>query len=243
MMRPIAGLLVALVCAFAVACSDDSEGDLLPSGGTPDARATIALTPIAPADAALYDGLRSDGLILGDPAASVTIDVWANFLCGHCADFALETMPPLVAGYVAPGRARIVFHHAPLGGEPAIRAHEASQCAADQERFWPAFAQLYANFSQQSEAYTDERLSAMMVNAGLEVAAFDACLAGGEHRDEIEGAVVAFGEVQRIPGAGFAAATATVQGRMLLPVVIINDRPIVAPTLDEMRAIIEEELA
>ena len=260
MTRHVGALLLAAACAFAISCNDDGDssprlmdacgpdappecvGNQVPAGITQQPRATIALTPVAPAETAIYDGLPSNELILGDPAAPVTIDMWSNFLCGHCAAFALEIMPPLVTDYVASGRVRFVFHHAPLGGAPAIRAHEASQCAADQGRFWPAFAQLYANFSQKAEAYTDDRLSAMMANAGLDVAAFDACLADGEYRDEIEAAVVAFGEVQRIPNAGVAAATATSQGRPLLPVVIINNRPIVAPTLEEMRAIIEEEL-
>ena len=124
-----------------------------------------------------------------------------------------------------------------------MRAHEASLCASDQGKFWPAFAQIYANFSQQSAAYSEDRLSTMMANAGLDVAAFDACMEEGDHRDDIEAAVVAFNEVQSIPGAGFAAATATSQGRPLLPVVIVNGRAIVAPTLEEMRAIIQEELS
>ena len=183
MMRFVTIWLLAAICALAIACRDDDGssppltnacgpdappecvGNQVPDGITQQPRATIALTPVTSADATLYDGVPADGLTLGDPAAPVTIDMWANFLCPTCAAFALETLPPLVADYVARGQVRFVFHHAPLGGAPAIRAHEASQCAASQASFWPAFAQLYANFSQQAEAYTDDRLSAMMANA------------------------------------------------------------------------------
>jgi protein-disulfide isomerase len=261
--RGMFGATAMLALLFAVACSDDGggssttsfnnacgpatpgiacEGNQVPSGNSQPTIA-VTLTPVAPANAAIFDGVPSDGLALGDPNAPVTIDLYTNFICGNCAAFALETLPPLVTEHVAAGNARIVFHHAPLGGAPAIRAHQASQCAADQGRFWPAFAQIYANFSQQSAAYDNDRLSTMMANAGLDVSQFEACIEEGSHRDDIEAAIVAFSDLQAGAGAGFAAATATSQGRQLLPVVIINGRAIVSPTLDEMRAIIAEELA
>jgi protein-disulfide isomerase len=202
----------------------------------------VQVPSVVPGDAATFEGLPSAGLELGDPNAPVTIDFYSNFICANCASFARETLPALVTEHVAAGNVRIVFHHAPLGGAPALLAHEASQCAADQGKFWPAFAQIYANFSQQGAAYTEERLSAMMANAGLDVAAFETCIEEGAHREDIEASVAAFSQVQSIPGAGFAAATATSQGRQLLPVLIINDRAIVAPTLDEMRTIIADEL-
>ena len=64
----------------------------------------------------------------------------------------------------------------------------------------------------------------------------------GDHRDEIEAAVAAFGAVQREPRRRLRRRDRDGAGPPLLPVVIINERSIVAPTLEEMRAIIEEEL-
>jgi thioredoxin family protein len=245
-------LLSVVTTLCAIACSDSDGGSSGPCGPTEpaidcDGPPTIAVIvpAVVPGDGAPFEGVAQDELALGDPAAPVTIDLYQNFLCGHCADFAREIMPPLVTEYAAAGRVRFLFHHVPLGGGAAISAHEASQCAADQGRFWQAYAQLYANFSQETAAYTDDRLETMMANAGVDPAVFAECLDNEEHREEIEATVAAFGEVQTIPGAGFAAATAVAQGRQLLPVVIVNAagqadrRVIVAPTLEELRALLE----
>jgi hypothetical protein len=235
------GLL--LLCGLVAAC----EGDPIVPGANQPPRTVRPLTivvpsPVARGDHAPYDAIAQDELSLGSADAPVTIAVYTNFLCGNCADFARDIMPPLVAEYVSSNRVRFVFHHAPLGGEAALRAHEASHCAADQDRFWQTFAQLFANFSQQTEAYSDARLREMAINAGVDAGAFDECFNNSEHRAEIEAAVNDFGQLQRMADAGFAAATAQARQRPLLPVVFVNERAFVSPTLEEMRAIIEEEL-
>lgn len=245
--RAVRAFLVPLTILAAlslVACDDDDPVFVPGNPQQPNTGPTIVvtLTPVAAADGTAFAAIEQDGLSLGDADAPVTVEFYTNFICGSCATFARETLPALVTDYVAPGDVRFVFRHAPLGGAPAIRAHEAAQCAAGQDRFWQAFVQIYANFSQESAAYSEDRLAAMMANAGVDAAAYDACIEGSDHRAEIEASVAAFSEVQAKPGAGFAAATATVQQRPLLPVVFINDTPIVAPTLDEMRELIEEEL-
>jgi protein-disulfide isomerase len=235
-----------MVWAVTVACDGGGPTgpnvNQQPPGTVRPLTAVVVTTPVAAADNAPYDALPQDGLALGSAEAPVTLDIYTNFLCSNCAIFGEEILPLLVRDFVPSGQARFVFHHAPLGGEGALRAHEASHCAADQDRFWQAFAQLYENFSQQTEAYSEERLRTMMMNAGVESTAFEACFVNHEHRSTIEGAVAAFGQLQRQAGAGFAAATAQAQQRPLLPVVFVNERAIVAPTYEELRAMIEEEL-
>jgi protein-disulfide isomerase len=227
-------------CGSATAAVECDGGQ--PATGTPRTTIAVEVADIVAGNATAFEGIAQDGLALGDPDAPVTIDLYQNFLCAHCRDFARDIVPPLVAEYAADGRARFVFRHVPLGGEAAVRAHEASQCAADQDRFWQSYVQIYANFAQQTEAYSDDRLRAIMANAGVDAAAFDECFDGGEHREKIAASVGVFGEVQRTPEAGFAAATATARQRPLLPVVTVNGTYIIAPTLEEMRALIEEKL-
>ncbi len=251
--------MLLAITSVALACSDsgDSSPGVDPCGsatatidceratassGAPRPTSAVEPPAIIAGVATAFEGVTQDGLTIGDPGAPVTIDVYQNFLCSHCRDFARDILPPLVEEYAADGRARFTFHHVPLGGEAAVRAHEASQCAADQDRFWQAYAQIYANFSQQVEGYSQDRLKAMMATAGVDAAAFDECLDGGEHRGQIAASVDVFGRVQRTPEAGFAAATATARQRPLLPVATVNGTYIIAPTLDEMRSLIEEKL-
>ena len=132
----------------------------------------MPLTPVVPAYAAVFDGIAQDELTLGEPRRAVTINIYTNFICGHCATFALEILPPLVTEYAADGRVRFIFQHAPLGGAPPS-ARTKRRSAPPIRAVRPAFAEIYANFSQQAAAYADDRLSAMMANAGLDVAAFD----------------------------------------------------------------------
>ncbi len=97
--------------------------------------------------AASFDGVAQEGLTLGKSDVPVKINLYQNFLCPHCRDFALQIMPAVIHDYVATGKASITFHDAALGGGVADTVHEAAHCAADQGKFWLAYLVLYQNFS------------------------------------------------------------------------------------------------
>src|SRR5581483_6895792 len=162
------GLLVTLL---AVACGNGGSKSATPTpaanpcGGASTAGCGDATTPdvrAATLTGATFAGVPQDGLTLGKADAPLTIDLYQNFLCPHCRDFAEAMMPQLIADYIATGRARIVFHDAALGPDEARLAHEAAHCAADQGKFWPAYAALYANFSDDPGAYTKASIEAWL---------------------------------------------------------------------------------
>jgi protein-disulfide isomerase len=52
--------------------------------------------------------------VQGDPEADVTVMVFEDFSCPHCADYSLEVLPDLEAEYVEPGVARYEHHDFPI---------------------------------------------------------------------------------------------------------------------------------
>jgi protein-disulfide isomerase len=52
--------------------------------------------------------------VAGDPEAGVTVAVFEDFACPHCATFSLEVVPELRARLIEPGRVRYEHHDFPL---------------------------------------------------------------------------------------------------------------------------------
>jgi len=53
------------------------------------------------------------GITLGDEKAPVTMEEYTNFLCSHCADFALQTLPKIEENYVKSGKVKMIFYVLP----------------------------------------------------------------------------------------------------------------------------------
>ena len=126
---------------------------------------------------------------LGDASAPATVDLYGDFRCSACYYFTMSGAEhQLVAGEVAAGKARIVWHDFltidRADGTTASRdAANAAWCAADQGKFWTMHDWLYANQSQTeaASAFTKARLARIGQAAGLDMAAFQPCLDGGTH--------------------------------------------------------------
>jgi protein-disulfide isomerase len=142
-------------------------------------------SPISAVPAELVDG-RS----LGDPAAPVTLEVWSDFQCPACRQFAELIEPTIIRNYVIGGTLRIIDHDAAFQGkrvgasyDESVEAGAGARCAADQDAYWPFHDWLFANQVGENEgAFRDERLRAIATAAGLDVAAWDACRATGEQQ-------------------------------------------------------------
>ena len=80
-----------------------------------------------------------DGKSLGDPNAPVVVQLWEDFVCPACQQFTRTVEPQLINDFVKAGTARLEFHQFPLSQHApgALMAANASECAADQNMFWP----------------------------------------------------------------------------------------------------------
>jgi protein-disulfide isomerase len=158
-------------------------GLILLRGGSGATDATSALvgpqsaTPVA----------LADGRAVGKTDAPVTLEVWTDFQCPICGQFARTVEPALMAKYVTPGVLRIVHHDAAFQGakstssyDESVEAGAGARCAADQGRYWPYQDWTFANQSGENEgAYAATRLTAIATAAGLDIGAWQACVATG----------------------------------------------------------------
>lgn len=84
------------------------------------------------------------GKSIGNPAAPMRMDLYDDFTCGHCKMLHEEILPKIVADYVTPGKAYLVFHEFTLTGP----GHEHSQAAS----LYAAAAARVGKYKQVSDA-------------------------------------------------------------------------------------------
>jgi protein-disulfide isomerase len=95
-----------------------------------------------------------------------------------------------VSDYVETGKVRFEFRDYAFRSEQAVRAAEAAACASDQGQFWAFHDTLFMN-QTAADAFSDPRLKEMARSLGLDTAAFNRCLDGGEKRQEVEDSLAA----------------------------------------------------
>lgn len=159
---------------------------LVLQGGTPQSVDVASLrAPISQAPIGL-----ADGRTLGRADAPVTLEVWSDFQCPACGQFAEIVEPVLVREYVTTGTLRIVVRDAAFQGarsgasyDESVEAGAGARCAAEQDGYWPFHNWLFANqVGENKGAFRDERLRGIATAAGLDVVAWDACRATGEQQ-------------------------------------------------------------
>lgn len=76
---------------------------------------------------------------IGDPDAPVTITEYTDFQCPFCARHSRRAFPRIVREFVVSGDVYYRIRHFPLSRmhPRAVPAALASECAANQEAFWP----------------------------------------------------------------------------------------------------------
>ncbi|MFI5262493.1 MAG: DsbA family protein [Candidatus Limnocylindrales bacterium] len=121
----------------------------------------------------------ANGTTLGSSGAPVTVDIWADFQCPYCAEFTTLEQPQLVTTYVATGQAKMAFHNYAFIGPESTAAAIAATCAGQQDQFWPYHDYLYANqgVTENSGAFSEDRLNQIATEVGLDMGAFKTCTA------------------------------------------------------------------
>ncbi len=247
----VIGVLVALLLALTGLVLFLPGGPFNPdepsTGSTPppvDVAPTPAETPepVAPeasgpteADRAQMDAVfaslvrrdATDPAALGAVDAPVVMIAWADFRCGHCAEYAVMVEPALRAEYVEQGVLRIEWRDFARVTPESASVAAAARAAGVQGEFWAFHDALFADLLEGSTV-SDDYLRDVAARVGLDVARFDADRAS----PEVLAAVQAEGE---------EAAVIGVSGT---PTFLVNGSPMVgAQSLDTFRAVIEAELA
>jgi protein-disulfide isomerase len=94
----------------------------------------------------------------------------------------VETEPKIIAEYITTGKAKLIYRHLVQLGDGSLATGEASECAADQGKFWPMHNALY---SRQNEVYGSSDLNTTLAgfaqDLGLDANAFGDCLQTHKH--------------------------------------------------------------
>jgi protein-disulfide isomerase len=114
--------------------------------------------PVADAAAteARYAGIPQDGAALGDPAAPVTVVEFVDLQCPFCARFDQTVLPSVIDRYVRPGRVRLELRTLAFIGADSVRAAQAAQAAAAQDRLWPFVDRFFAQQGPENSGYVSD---------------------------------------------------------------------------------------
>ncbi len=136
--------------------------------------------------------------------------------------------PALIKQYVDSGQVSFVYKHAAFLGQESIWAAQASECAADQGKFWEYHDQLFSHQSGENQgAFTKDKLLAIAQQMGLDMGKFEPCLKNDQTLDRVQSDIR---ESQQ----------ARVQGT---PTFFINGKPLVgAQPLDAFKTAIDQAL-
>ena len=127
-------------------------------------------------------GLEGNGNFKGNEDAKISIVEFSDFQCSACYS-AYSTMKKISQNYS--DEVKITFRHFPLMSiHPfAKTAAEASECAADQGKFWEMHDALFDNQDDLSL----ENITSISSTLGLDSQKFNACLASGEKSKKVLG--------------------------------------------------------
>ncbi len=136
-------------------------------------------TPGAPVDIVVTDADH----VRGSKDAKITILEWSDFQCPFCERFTND-VDKILADY--PNDVRQVYRHFPIDSlHPQARlAAEASECAAEQGKFWEYHDELFAN--QSSIAGGASYLKGVAGKLGLKQGDFDKCLDGKKYAGKVD---------------------------------------------------------
>jgi len=135
---------------------------------------------------------QANGKALGPQGAKVIVQLFSDFQCPGCRQFAATSEVQLIEEYIATGQSvRLEYYHFPIvdrivGGRESRNAAQASECANEQGQFWLYHDFLYANWKGEGVgAFRDPNLKAFAEKAGLDTAQFNTCYDSGKYASAV----------------------------------------------------------
>lgn len=163
---------------------------------------------------------------LGRADAPVTIVEYSDFNCAYCLRFHQESYPVIVRDYIDTGKARFVYKQFAILVPDSTAAAVASECAAEQGKFWVFHDLLFARRAEGA-SLSAQVLDAAAVEANLDAAQFAVCRAAKPASDRAQADM---NEAQQL---GFRGT----------PAFLINGKPIVgAQPVEVFRQVLDEAL-
>lgn len=177
---------------------------------------------------------NENGTKLGDPNAKVSIQLFEDFQCSACEVYHKQIEPDVINRIIATGMAYYEFYQYPFMDDRSVqkdsdRAAMASECAAEQNRFWDYKSMLYNNRTGIQGQFSDIRLEAFAESLNLDLQQFNSCIQSGKYQSKID-ADLSLG------------AELGVNGTPSLFVNGIEASPGQVPTFERIMEIVQQEL-
>jgi protein-disulfide isomerase len=127
--------------------------------------------------------LEKDRPVMGADDAPVTVVEFTDYQCPYCRRFTQTTFPLLKRDFIDTGKVRWVVRDLPLAfHKNARKAGQSVHCANEQGKFWEMRDMLFKN----SANLENEHLHGYAEQIGLDVTAFDDCLASDRYMNEMD---------------------------------------------------------
>jgi protein-disulfide isomerase len=152
-----------------------------------------AVAPVATAD---VPPVTSDDHVKGSANAKVTLIEYSDFECPYCARHK-ETIDQVLKDYG--DKVRVVFRQFPLTSihPDAEKAAEASECAAEQGKFWEMYEKIFA--ANDAGTMSVDKWKEEAKNLKLDTSKFNDCLDSGKYASKV-GQEAAGGEAAGVQG-------------------------------------------
>lgn len=119
--------------------------------------------------------------VTGSETAAVTVFEFSDFQCPFCGRFENTVAPALLQQYVDTGKIKIVYKHSAFLGPESVWAAQASECAADQGRFWEYHDLLFDRQAGENQgAFNKDKLIGFAKELSLDMTKFEPCLTNDE---------------------------------------------------------------
>jgi len=120
--------------------------------------------------------------IWGSTSSPVQLIIYDNFVCSYCTRF-YDTVEKVKQEFG--DRVAVVYRHYPMRIHPmAYEAALASECAAEQGKFWEMYDKLFQ--ASKDNGLSRERMISAAQVIGLDAAQFSQCLDTEKYRDKVQ---------------------------------------------------------
>lgn len=119
---------------------------------------------------------------MGSANARVTIVEYSDFQCPYCLQFHQQTYQKIIDQYVKTGKVKLSYRQMPIASiHPlATPAAIASECAAEQGKFWEYHDTLFNKLAAKQLDSKPEVLSDWAKSVGMDAGKFQSCLSSPE---------------------------------------------------------------
>lgn len=123
---------------------------------------------------------------IGNEQAPVRMYEFSDFRCPYCAKYNLDSGKKIYSKYIETGKVYLGFIHLAILGEDSVRAAVASECAAEQGKFWEYHELLFAQRQGgNTPDYSNENLKALAQQLDLDPQTFAECLDSGRYTSTV----------------------------------------------------------